>query len=137
MTRYNDGWCGPDSSVVLHAPNAGEDLAALGQVPVPEAGADHVAAGGPGAAAQHLVGVAEEDLGVFGVWESLEARIRGEFRAGPLPNVAEHLDGAAGGRRIGVGTRGSASEGELVEVGALAVRPPSRGLPLALGREAL
>src|SRR5262249_36417406 len=66
-----------------------------------------------------------------------ETRIGGEFRAGPFPNVAEHLDCAATRRRIRVGPGGSAAEGELVEVGALAVRATRGGLPFAFGREAL
>src|SRR6267142_136293 len=77
-------------------------LTADGQVPVAEAAADHLAPGRPGAPAKHLVGVTEENLGVLGIRERLEARVGGEVRAGPLPDVAEHLDGAGVARRVGV-----------------------------------
>src|SRR2546421_11763480 len=75
---------------IERATEPSEDLAPLGEVPVAKARTDHIAAGRPGAAADHLAAVAEEDLGVFGVGERLEAGIGDELRARPLPDVAEH-----------------------------------------------
>ena len=54
-------------------------------------GPGDVGVGRPGAAAQHLVLVAEEGLGVLRVGESLEARVGAEVGGGPLPGVADRL----------------------------------------------
>src|SRR5688572_20305179 len=118
-------------------PYTGEDLAPVGEVPVAKRRADDVSPRRPGAAAQDPVLVSEEDLRVLGVRERVEARIGLERGRGPLPHVAEHLNGAAAGSGIGIRPGGRAAEGELVEVGALAVGAGRRGLPLELRRQAL
>ena len=99
-----------------------EDLSADRQVPVPEGGADHAAARRPGAAAQHLVLRPEEHLRVLVVREGLEARVAREVRARPLPDVAQHLDGAAVRGGIAVGAGGRGTEREVVEVRAVGGR---------------
>src|SRR5690242_7822604 len=75
---------------IAGAPEAAEDLAADGVVPVAERVANRPWAGGPRAAAQDLVLGAEEDLGVFLVGEALEPGPRREVARRPLPHVADH-----------------------------------------------
>ena len=103
------GGCAVDAvhTSFLGTTDAREDLAADGQVPVAEAGSDHVAARRPRPAAQDLVLVAEEDLRVLGVGEGLEAGVGGEVGARPLPDVAQHLHRAAirGGVGVSAGRR--------------------------------
>ena len=91
---------GPAVDIRSDAPraaDAGEDLPALGQVPVAEGGPDHARVGRPGASAQDPVLVAEEDLRVLGVGKGLEAGIGKEVRRGPLPGLADALEARAGG----------------------------------------
>src|SRR6185295_19413570 len=57
-----------------------EDLTTLGQVPVAERLGGDQRRGGPRAAAEHLVALAEEDLGVLGIRVRLEAGIAVELR---------------------------------------------------------
>ena len=92
---------------------------------------------GPGAPAQNLVLVAEEDLGVLRIGERLEARVGDEVRARPLPDIAEHLHRAAVAGRVVIGAGRRCPEAELVEVGALAVGAGRGGLPLLLARQPL
>src|SRR5205823_5288807 len=125
------------ASAVPRAANAGEDLAPLREVPVAEGGADYVSPRRPRAASQDPVAGAEEDLGVLAVRERAKAWVGGELARGPLPDVAEHLDGAAHRRRVRVRAGGGAAERELVEVRPVAVCAFRRGLPLRLGGQAL
>src|SRR4051794_5405240 len=122
---------------VLRASQAGEDLAPLRKVPVAERRAGDVAACGPGAAAEHLVAVAEEDLGVLRVGERLKARIGEEVGRGPLPHVAEHVNRAAVRGAIRMGSDARASERHLVEVRGTGVSAPGGRLPLVLGGQSL
>src|SRR5688572_21268799 len=62
-------------SDVLGQAHAGEDLAALREVPAAEGRRGHARGGGPRAAAQDAVLVAEEDLGVLAVRVRDEARV--------------------------------------------------------------
>ena len=68
-------------SVVSGEPHAGEDLPALGQVPVAERRGGDARVRGPRAAAQHAVALAEEHLGVLAVRVRDEAGIAGELDA--------------------------------------------------------
>src|SRR3954447_17718381 len=86
----------PPSSGVPGATEAAEDLAADRVVPVAEGAPDRGVVGGPGAAAQHLVLVAPEDLAVLRVGEGLEAGVRTEVGGGPLPHVADQAVHALG-----------------------------------------
>ncbi len=81
--------------------------------------------------------VAEEDLGVLRVGKGAKSRIAVEVRGGPLPDVAEHLHRARVGGGIVVSAGRGGAEPEEVEIGAVAVRPGGRGLPLELGRQTL
>src|SRR3954451_8575799 len=125
------------AGIVRGAAEAGEDLAAHRQIPVAKAGADHPAAGRPGAAAQHLVLGAEELLRVLRIGEGAKALVGREVGRRPLPDVAEHLHRAAVRSAVGVGPGGSGAEGEPVEVGPLAAGAGCGRLPLALGRQPL
>src|SRR3954465_14908652 len=84
-------------SGVPRAAEAGEDLAALGEVPVAEGHARHPPARGPRAAPQDLVGGAEEDLRVLAVGVGRETGVAAEVARRPLPAVAEHAECAAVG----------------------------------------
>src|SRR5512145_1383902 len=81
---------------VTGAPEAAEDLAANGVVPVAEGVAYRTGAGGPRATAKNLVLVAEEDLGVLPIGERLEPGPRPEVARGPLPDIADHAATADG-----------------------------------------
>src|SRR3954463_14151048 len=61
---------------VCAATEAGEDLAALGVVPVADRVRDRVRLRGPGTSAQHAVGAAEELLRVLAVGERAKAVVR-------------------------------------------------------------
>src|SRR4249919_4067007 len=94
------------------APDAGEDLPSLREIPVAEGRARDERVGGPGPAAQHAIVLAEEDLRVFRVREGAEARVAVEAGRRPLPH-------------------GSLRVLELAADGL------HRLLPLGLGRQAL
>src|SRR5205823_3447775 len=97
-------------------PEAGEDLSALGEVPVAEARRDDPSARGPRAAAQDPVVGAEEDLRVLLVGMRGEARIAVERAGGPLPHVADHAQAAMWRRALGVGMNGGGAALQLVDV---------------------
>src|SRR5581483_9530440 len=78
-------------SAVARTAEAGEDLAALGQIPVAERTARDDGLRRPRAAAQHLVAAPEVHRRVLRVGERLESRIGSEVARGPLPHVAQHL----------------------------------------------
>src|SRR5919112_5156325 len=107
--------------------HAGEDLPALGEVPVAERRRGHARVRRPRAATQDAVLVAEEDLGVLRIRIRDEARIAAERAGGPLPHLARALEGPGGG----VGRVGGCSRGW---VGGLLV-PGRRLLPLGFGGE--
>src|SRR5687768_17899638 len=90
-------------SDIAGAPEAGEDLASYGKVPVPERRAGHERRGRPGPAPQHLVVGAVEHFGVLLVGERGEAGVGGEVGRGPLPHVAQHLLGAVAAGAVGIG----------------------------------
>src|SRR4051812_10221648 len=104
------------SSGIAGAPEAAEDLAADGVVPVAKRVANRPGPRGPRAAAEDLVLGAEEDLGILRVRETLEAGPRPEITGRPLPHVADHAVAAdrrdAG--RVAPNRRGA--EGELVDI---------------------
>ena len=91
---------------------------------------------GPRAAAEDVVALAEEDLGVLAVGVGGEAGVAVELRRGPLPRVAQHAerDAGAGRRPTGCGPRPVWSrfgrQGREPPLG-----PGRRLLPLGLGRE--
>src|SRR5439155_24745878 len=95
------------------------DLAALRVVPVPEGRRGDGRPGGPRAAPEHLVAVAEEDLRVLAIGEGAEARIGAEVARRPLPRVADHPAHAARGGAVRVGAGGGRAEAGLVEVRAV------------------
>src|SRR5687768_6855031 len=68
-----------DDSVISHAPEAAENLAADRIVPVPERIADRSWTSRPGPAAEHLILGSEERLRVLPIREVLEAWIRQEI----------------------------------------------------------
>src|SRR5262245_15631093 len=68
-----------------------ENLPALREVPVAEGVTDRDLRRRPCAAAQHLVTRSEVHLGIFGIREDAEARVRKEVARRPLPHVADHL----------------------------------------------
>src|SRR5689334_15499126 len=82
------------------APEAGEYLPADGVVPVAERRTSHRVVGRPRAAAQHLVLVSEEDLGVLAVRERTEPGPRAERRRRPLPDLADTVERAGAMRRL-------------------------------------
>src|SRR5436190_23319341 len=121
-------------SGIAGAPEAGEDLPPLREVPVPERGPDRSRVDGPGAASEHLVLRSEEDLRVLGVREGVEARVGSEVGRRPLPHVADQVLRAAGCRPLGVAAdRGGAEPLRVGEVRVLLPRPPvaPRKAPLA------
>src|SRR6476619_5728911 len=75
---------------IAGAPEAAEDLAADGVIPVTERVADRGRSRGPRAPAQDLVVGAEEGLGVFLVGKALESGPGPEVARRPLPHVADH-----------------------------------------------
>ncbi len=75
---------------LARAAEAGEDLAADGEVPVAERGAHGRGVRRPGAAAQDLVVGTEEHLGVLAVREGTEPGVGEEVGRGPLPHSAQH-----------------------------------------------
>src|SRR5436305_158585 len=85
---------GLPSSEVARQSHAREDLSALGQVPVAERHARHAGGGRPRAAAQHAVGVTEEDLRVLAVGVRAKARISPEVAGRPLPYLADRAQRA-------------------------------------------
>src|SRR5215212_8889182 len=107
------------SSGVARAAEAGEDLPPLRVVPVAERVADHAEARRPRAAAEHLVLVAEEELGVLAVRVRPKARVRAEVARRPLPRVADHAEDAVGRLTLGIRPRRGRAETGLVEVRAL------------------
>src|SRR6185312_6072793 len=82
---------------------AAEDLTPDREVPVAERGAHRERVGGPRAAPQHLVPVAEEDLRVLAVREAREARVTVEVGRGPLPHATEEVEQAVGRGPSGMG----------------------------------
>src|SRR3954453_23417893 len=103
--------------VIACAPEAAEDLAADGVVPVAEGVAYRARAGGPRAPAEDLVLGSEEDLGIFPVGKALEAGPGQEIAHGPLPDVADHAPAAQRRHVARIRAHGSRAEGELVDVG--------------------
>src|SRR5262249_32033270 len=75
-------------SGIVGAADAGEDLAALREVPVAEARAGDHRVGDPGAAAQDAIVAAEEDLRVLRIRKGTKTGVTGEVRARPLPDRA-------------------------------------------------
>src|SRR5262249_34852127 len=75
-------------SGIVGAADAGEDLAALREVPVAEARAGDDRVGDPGAAAQDAIVAAEEDLRVLWIRKGTKTGVTGEVRARPLPDRA-------------------------------------------------
>src|SRR5581483_10851280 len=100
-------------SAVARTAEAGEDLAALGQIPVAERTARDDGLRRPRAAAQHLVAAPEVHRRVLRVWERLESRIGSEVARGPLPHVAQHLMAAEVALSLGIGADGRGGEGPL------------------------
>src|SRR4051794_14589487 len=88
-----------EESGIASAPEAAEDLAADGVIPVAEGVAHGAGTSSPGTASEHLVVAAEEGLGVLLVGKALEPGIRLEITGGPFPHVADH-PAAADGRDI-------------------------------------
>src|SRR2546423_14113969 len=122
--------------VIACAPEAAEDLAADGVVPVAEGVANRARAGGPRAPTEHLVLGSEEDFGVFPIGKALEAGPGHEIARGPLPHVADHAPAAQRRQVPRVGADGGGTEGELIDVGEGVVGPlvaPGVG-PLGGGR---
>src|SRR5690348_13016190 len=76
--------------VIAGTPEAAEDLAANGIIPVTERIADGPGPRCPRSAAQHLVLAAEEHFRVFGIRKRLISRIADEIARRPLPHVADH-----------------------------------------------
>ncbi len=114
---------------------AGEDLPALRIVPVAEARSGHPGAGGPRAAPQNPVVVAEEHLGVLAVGMRHEPFVPFEAARSPLPHVADHPEAAVRGRALGMGIGRCGPAPALVEVGVasrhgrlIAPRIPPSGL---------
>src|SRR4051794_14758615 len=116
---------GTDTSPVRGEPHAGEDLPALGEVPVAEARRGDARVRRPRPPAQDAVAVPEEDLGVLAVGVRGEAGVAGERRGRPLPDLPGALEDACRaavlpgpGRRLlplGLGGEpGSARAGEGV-----------------------
>src|SRR3954463_14022513 len=140
-------------SGISNAPEAAEDLAADGVIPIAEGIANRSWAGGPRAAPKNLVLTSEECLGVLRVREALEIGVRLEITRGPLPDVTNH-PGAPDRRNVRriTADRGGA-ETQLIHVGqlpasrrfspgvaalaALGGIPGRRCLPLELGRQPL
>src|SRR5262245_59155799 len=132
---------------------AGEDLAALWQVPVAERVASDQWLRGPRPAAQDLVALAEVNLRVLRVRERDEAGVGPEVARRPLPHVAQHLVAAEVADAAWVRADGGGGEGGLVEIGEVgrgdgvapgmaaggsALQVPCRGLlPLRLGGKPL
>src|SRR5687767_11384429 len=77
-----------DDSVISRAPEAAENLAADGIVPIPERIADRSRTRRPGPTAKHLILGPEERLRVLPVGKALEAGIRQEIAGSPLPDIA-------------------------------------------------
>src|SRR5262249_56678844 len=128
---------------VASTAEAGEELAALRQVPVAEGVAGDQGLRRPGPAAQHLVALAEVDLRVLGIREGDEAGIGREIARRPLPDVAEHLMAAEVAHPPRVRSHGRRRERALVEVGQrarwLRVAPgiTARGALLEVPRRSL
>src|SRR5687767_13038380 len=136
---------------ITGAPEAAEDLAADGVVPVAEGVANRTGAGGPRPPAKDLVLVAEEGLGVLGIGERLEARPRPEVAGGPLPDITDHAATADGRAVPRVRGHRRGAEAELIQVGERTRRrlippgiaelargagvPRCRRLPLCLARQ--
>src|SRR5262245_43256848 len=141
------------ASGVASTAEAGEELAALRQVPVAEGIASDQGLRRPRSATQHLVALAEVDLGVLGIGEGDEARVGRKVARRPFPHVAEELVAAEVARAVRVSADGGGGEGALVEVrqlwrgwkitpGIAARRAPfqvpcRRLLPLRLAGQAL
>src|SRR3954469_18834950 len=77
-------------SGIAGAPEAAEDLAADGVIPVAERVANGAGTRGPRAAAQNLVLGAEARFGIFLVGEALESGPGPEVARRPPPHVADH-----------------------------------------------
>src|SRR2546428_106701 len=107
------------ASAVGGTAEAGDDLPALRQVPVAERVADRDRARRPRAAAQHLVALAEVNLGVLAVGEGDEPRVGREVARRPLPHVADHLVAAEEAPPARVGADGGGCEGPLVQGGVV------------------
>src|SRR5207247_444236 len=84
--------------VIARQPDPGKDLPPLGTIPIAERGPGDQRIGGPRAAAQHSVVLAEEGLRVLRVGKGTEARIAVEERRGPLPDRARHVLELVGNR---------------------------------------
>jgi hypothetical protein len=72
---------------ILGKPYAKKALAVRGNVPVAEATAKNLWAGGPGAASTHEVAAFHVVLAVAVVGKGFETRVRQELGGGPLPHV--------------------------------------------------
>src|SRR5262245_44663540 len=79
------------ASGVAGTAEAGEDLAALWQVPVAKRVAGDERLRGPRAAAQDLEALPEEQLRVLGIRERHEPGIGSKVARRPLPDGPEHL----------------------------------------------
>jgi hypothetical protein len=118
-----------------------EELAPDRIVPVAEGIAYRVGAGSPGTSAQHLEVGAEEDLGILAVGEAFEALVRCEVARGPLPDVPDHAQDAAGTRPCRVRAdlqpaRRRAGPGLLSGVGGLSPHGKSLLVPVSGSQEA-
>src|SRR5262245_56355101 len=102
-------------------PDPRQHIAPIRRVEVPPGVAQQPSAGGPAAAAQHLVGRREPRLRILLVRVGDESRVGLEIASGPLPDVADHLPAPvhAVARRVAPDLDGPA--GAAVEVGADAV----------------
>src|SRR5258705_11321520 len=81
---------------IAGTPEAAEDLAADGVIPVAERVANGARPRGPRAPAEDLVLGAEEGLGILPVGKALEPGPRAEVARRPFPDVTEHPVAADG-----------------------------------------
>src|SRR5438477_13146827 len=102
-------------SDVTGAPEAGEDLAADGEVPVAERGAGDERRRRPRSAAEDLVLGPIEHLGILLVGERDETGIGDEVGGRPLPHVAQHLLDAVPAGAAGIGPDRRRAEVVLAE----------------------
>src|SRR5512147_207185 len=79
---------------IAGAPEAAEDLAADGVIPVAERIAHGPRPRGPRAPAKDLVLGAEEDFGILGIGEALEPRPGAEVARRPFPDITDHARAA-------------------------------------------
>src|SRR5262245_31348505 len=109
-------------SAVGGTAEAGEDLAALGQVPVAEGVPRDERLRRPRAAAEHLVAAAEVDRRILRIRKHLEPGIRRELARRPLPHASEHLMTAEVARARGIRADRGGREAALIEVRVLRSR---------------